>query len=588
MNNNQLLPFERNRYYAGKMLTSTDFQAEQLYMNNKRRFLNQVMFGPGVVCGLGITNLDDFSILVENGVALDCMGREIVVSSSVVKKLSAVEGFDQLSGDRAVLKIRYREEMIHPVYSVAGNDSGEEYEFNRIHEEYEIYLTDADRNRNQEDLKLFLREEVLLEHEDYRITIQIPAVVTRGKSVKLTVKTEKLTDREVTISFSAILQLPVFQTEDQEKELKVECAEALLSERDVLEQEYWLYAENSEAQESSILLKGESAAVTLGGQSIPVREGLNLKVHLTNLNPEQSALRELGKINYEQRKVTTGVQEIELAEFKLLRTEGAYVIDSIFDRKRYISTPYGNEQRMEYQRFFEQKAMIYPLKNSNITPAAEAHGDSKNANSIMASGMVEIPLNVDMKKGDICLSEEIMHGLGKGNVYVEAGVQFIETDPVTLRDNKSTVYGEAGLFPDSSHMWVQTAVKVFHDKGSFQVAAKLIGEQRSIVLMLNWVAVKFLTAEESRMEEDCSDWSILPDTPTVSLQARESYSFHVSFQNMKPCRLTYELTENGSGDITGDGVYTAPGREGVYEIHIFCTDFPKISTYVYAVVKKAP
>lgn len=30
--NNQLYPFERNRYYAGKLLTSADFEAEQLYM----------------------------------------------------------------------------------------------------------------------------------------------------------------------------------------------------------------------------------------------------------------------------------------------------------------------------------------------------------------------------------------------------------------------------------------------------------------------------------------------------------------------------------------------------------------------------
>ena len=38
--------------------------------------------------------------------------------------------------------------------------------------------------------------------------------------------------------------------------------------------------------------------------------------------------------------------------------------------------------------------------------------------------------------------------------------------------------------------------------------------------------------------------------------------------------------------MTTDGVYTAPAREGVYEIHIACTDDPLISTYAYAVVKK--
>ncbi|MBP3198699.1 MAG: hypothetical protein J6N21_17080, partial [Butyrivibrio sp.] len=88
MRNNQLLPFERNRYYTGKMLTSVDFEAEQTYMNNKRRFLNSMMYGSGVVCGLNVVSLDDLSLLVESGVAIDGSGREIVVESSVVKKLS--------------------------------------------------------------------------------------------------------------------------------------------------------------------------------------------------------------------------------------------------------------------------------------------------------------------------------------------------------------------------------------------------------------------------------------------------------------------------------------------------------------------
>lgn len=54
MKNTKLYPFERNRYYSGKMLTSADFQAEQTYFNNKRRFINNLMYGAGVVCGCGV------------------------------------------------------------------------------------------------------------------------------------------------------------------------------------------------------------------------------------------------------------------------------------------------------------------------------------------------------------------------------------------------------------------------------------------------------------------------------------------------------------------------------------------------------
>ena len=69
------------------------------------------------------------------------------------------------------------------------------------------------------------------------------------------------------------------------------------------------------------------------------------------------------------------------------------------------------------------------------------------------------------------------------------------------------------------------------------------------------------------------------------LGTKESFYFNVRFHNMEPCSVTYELTEPGSGEITLDGVYTAPAREGVYEIRIFCTDMPVLCTYAYAVVK---
>lgn len=69
------------------MLTSADFEAEQLYMNNKRRFVNQMIGGSGIVCGLSVISLDDLSIMLESGVAIDDAGREIVVENSIVKKL---------------------------------------------------------------------------------------------------------------------------------------------------------------------------------------------------------------------------------------------------------------------------------------------------------------------------------------------------------------------------------------------------------------------------------------------------------------------------------------------------------------------
>ena len=140
MNNTQIYPFERNRYYPKKRLSSADYQAEQDYFNNKRRFLNGLMYGSGIVCGLGVFSLDDPSILVESGVAIDGLGREVVVETSDVKKLSALSGFDSLRGNEALLCLRYKEEPVHKVYAIESSDPEKEFQYNHVKEGYELFL----------------------------------------------------------------------------------------------------------------------------------------------------------------------------------------------------------------------------------------------------------------------------------------------------------------------------------------------------------------------------------------------------------------------------------------------------------------
>lgn len=54
MKNLKSFPFERNRYFYGKLLSVEDFETEQKYFNDKRRTVNRFLFGSGVVCGLGV------------------------------------------------------------------------------------------------------------------------------------------------------------------------------------------------------------------------------------------------------------------------------------------------------------------------------------------------------------------------------------------------------------------------------------------------------------------------------------------------------------------------------------------------------
>ena len=83
-----LSQFQRNRYFYGKLMTVKDFEVEQDYMNEKRRLLNRLVAGAGVICGLR-PDQDDVEIsnaggnikikFVTGGAAIDGWGREIVI-----------------------------------------------------------------------------------------------------------------------------------------------------------------------------------------------------------------------------------------------------------------------------------------------------------------------------------------------------------------------------------------------------------------------------------------------------------------------------------------------------------------------------
>ncbi|HEY7050895.1 MAG TPA: carboxypeptidase-like regulatory domain-containing protein [Mycobacterium sp.] len=75
----------RNKYFYGKLLDVSHMQLEQCYGIEKRRLLNRLALGPGVVCGLGVTLGTDGKICISPGVAIDGNGREIVVPVPISK-----------------------------------------------------------------------------------------------------------------------------------------------------------------------------------------------------------------------------------------------------------------------------------------------------------------------------------------------------------------------------------------------------------------------------------------------------------------------------------------------------------------------
>lgn len=594
MKNTKLYPFERNRYYPGKMLTSADFQAEQAYFNNKRRFINNLMYGAGVVCGCGVFSLDDLSLLVESGVAIDGLGREIVIESSVVKKLSAIEGFESLKTNLASLCLRYREEPVHTVYTMnqrAGEDE-REYEYNWISENYQLFLMDQEEAAKQYPMEAeFLTSAVLFENDDFMVKLVMPATVCRGKNVKLEIEIEKLSSENKKLTYHGSLQIPVFLTPEGQHEIEINLEDISLGYKEKVKKGYWLVTQEVTMLDTSVLLKSGSAKAWIDGMAVETAASCSMKVMISDGTPRELVNREIGRMSLEMRNMGGYKDYVRLADLRLVRTESAYIIEEVLEKqvKTYITTPAQEDLRSEYLEYFIKEGEVLKSETAcREEPESQNRQQPGNHVPEVATGILEIPLGESARKGDIRYSGEIMHGLGRGNVYVDIGYEFITEDAAIHASAKNTIYGNPDLFKSGKTAAVdaETAVKVMNDKGSFIVAARLLENVDYLVLTYRWIAIKFPAGNDLGLAENYNGKSISADTPTVVMGTKESHYFHVKYNNMESCSVAYELTEPGSGEITSDGVYTAPAKEGVYEIRIYCIDMPIICTYAYAIVKK--
>lgn len=667
MKTTQMIPFERNRYYYGKMLTSPDFRAEQQYMNHKRMFLNQMVLGSGILCGLNVFNLDDLSVLVESGTAIDPLGREIVVDKSVVKKLSALDGYREDTKGSFSLCLRYKEEEVQPVYAVNRKEEQEEYENNRIRENYELFLIDSSvvDNPFQLDSEFFVEAE-LLKNKDYQVLLKMPASACRGKKIKLSIEVVKLSARETELELSYKLQLPAFIGKDGRKKLEIREQGIALEKGARCSFEYWLYTLRNSLKETSILIKTEKGKET------------ELKILLTDDNPDDLIRQSLGKPSLEIRESLEPHDFVRLADLHMTRTKTACMIEYIEEKqvKNYIPVPADESKRVEYLSYYDAgewgteqnpfpenansplghalqsgtgvrpdeggmpgfsvqpkdggkpglcvrpeesimsefgtqpEAGMQPefsmrpeeglLSDSEDRIGQEILSEEEEASeqqkiytqspnredSWIAGGTLEIPLEQKMKKGSVCFSEEISHGLGPGSVYVAVGVDEPKDGAHAKKQIQSTVYGDADLFAAKEPKLnnVKTAVRVWEERGSFQAAVRLNGEQNTVLLSLHWIAVKIPGLTTDMVLEQIEPMQIAPENVTVNLKPKEKHFFAVKFLHMQPCSLKYELAEDALGKLEEDGTYTAPMKSGVYEIKIYCEDFPEICTYAYAVV----
>ncbi len=154
--------FKRARYFHGMLMTHGDFDVEQIYHNEKRKLLNRMLHGWGVVCGLKVKSTDPVSpcVVVEPGMALDCHGNEILVceeqtidlSKKICQSTLTRSQEDPCAEYRKIeegpttlyVVIKYHESKTDPVpvYAPGGSCEEKTCDYNRIQEGFCIEVLD--------------------------------------------------------------------------------------------------------------------------------------------------------------------------------------------------------------------------------------------------------------------------------------------------------------------------------------------------------------------------------------------------------------------------------------------------------------
>lgn len=575
MKNSTIFPFERNRYFYGKLLSVEDFELEQKYYNDKRRMINHFVCGTGVVAGMHVVMVDERTISVESGCALDTWGREIVLDAPVVRKLSLLDGFENCEDMRdgcVYLCVEYDEKETSPVHNIAGNagiSAEGSVQNSRIREGCRLYLT----NQRPEEINLSWESlsqesQEIYGGEGISIVETCPRYARSGDDVELVIRVENLNSHY--ISFSCTLDLARLTWEGK-PQLEISFDEMMYEKTGSYTLVYHLKAAEAADVEAGFQIAADSFRLYAARKAVNVApKPVKAVLGLTGQEVSQEIIRQYYRNAMENQTKNAGREAIYLGKIYMVRTGDSYMID------RVENIPYGQYVASNYLN----AALIQMLIREGVpgrTPCGELSGTQshrREESSLMGiqlrSGVEEFDLSRGGQKGARLNSGEIFHGLGFGRVTIQVGIE---------EEEGSVIYGSAEVFSPQKYR-VETAVKTYEDRGSFVIGLRLLETIVEGKIRVHWTAVKDVGEER----KDKVEKKIFIKPGLLELGLRENCFLETNGVNMADKRIIWSVKEGG-GFIDAVGNYTAPNTPGVYEITAKSAAYPEVKASVFAVIR---
>lgn len=574
MNNLYYLSFERNNYYNGKLLSADDFEAEQKYINDKRRLINRFVGGFGRVCGLDVLAVSDDSISLEPGIAIDGYGREIVVSEPDIKKLSSINGYDKSGmASEYYLFIEYSEKAVFPSNAAAYADQREynENKYNKISEGYSLYLSQTiEAGDAGSVIEYYKSDVVIFRNNELKVGMLVPRFIKAAERFRLTIyAAPRNVSSEISMKFRISLTCVRHNGNDAINVDFNSNREKISGRRYILE--YYCDSMNITDDLAEFRIDSESFRIETDGVVNTINNEVLSEAVMTDKPVCDCVSSEyINKImeysNYSIFK-NICIAKIILSDSHELKIE---TIEHLpLEQRLYTNAQLALENEVLKDRL---DVLIHSSfeNTKQINSANEVQSDIE-----ISSGDAVINFGIGGKTGKRFFSEKISHGLGIGDIAIILGTGNSKAE------EKCMIYGSSEVFDgNDGGIRAEIAAKVNQQDGTFVIGARLLETTSEYELTVHWTAIK-----HSNKFARLSEKKLIIDCGAKSVRALESVYFSVKFVNMNETAVRWSVIGDNSGTINDNGYYTAPGHPGIYEIRVHCAYDKSIKASAFVVVK---
>ena len=573
MNNANFFPFERNRYFYGKLLTVRDFEVEQRYHCTKRELLNRLVHGAGVVCGLGVTASDESTLMIESGMALDYQGREIVVPEPLFRKLQMLEGQETLAGRKdAYLCLSYAQEDVEPV-NATGAEVGSQRQFDLTREGFRVFLT-AEPPAYQSLLETAGRENVsvLYQSDELILVLSAPANLCAGEEFQVQVLVVK-NEKTPPVQFS--LEGENTFVESDNGRVRLAWRESREEKRCVYTVEFPLRAKTLSDVDGRLFPEGCELNVELGSHHYKNYLDVTAAAHLCR---DQEACR-LRRMQTDDLSRHLRGQELPLylAKLELIHSAGGVFVGGVTNLpfRQMVKgegtakgggtgdlTVTTSVRSLEYWQKPDVKAVYQP--SSGALHLDFGIPSPEQYDYAVAHGTVDLTMPGGIRVNSRVFSQEIAHGLGAGAVDVRLSVEFQDKE----REETALLCGNSEVFKHksikSAPPWVEAAALVYPERGTMRIGLWLHDTVDGNLVRVHYFAQKPERDTSRILSQRRVSLSVTPEFSRLG--CREKLQFQAEVVGSEDKSVAWSVKEENGGVIDRNGLYQAPELPGTYEI----------------------